>query len=148
MQTREQCELTREEASELLEFISPSRLEKLESATTTVQPEDVLAMARAYKEPRLCNYYCTHECAIGKKNVPILEQKELPQIAIEMVNSISNLNTAKEKLLQIAEDGTVTEDEYADFTVLKQQIDKLVIAADTLQLWLDKASATGEVKMD
>jgi len=148
MITRESKGLTREQASDAIDGISPSRLEKLESYRTTVQPEDVVMMARAYKEPGLCNYYCTHECAIGRKNTPQLEEKELPRIAIEMVNGISRVYEAREQLLHIAEDGTVTKDEYEGFTELVQMIDRLVVSAQTLKLWLEKAQATGEVEED
>lgn len=145
MRVREELGLTRESASEVIDGISPSRLEKLETGTTTMQPEDVVLMARAYKEPSLCNYYCTHECAIGKRSVPELEEKQLPQIAIEMVNAASRLNSLRDMILQIAEDGTVKSDEYEDFSEIKETVDKLVVAAQTLQLWLDKAQATGDV---
>ena len=140
--------MTRESASETIDGISPSRLEKLENGRTTVQPEDVVMMARAYKEPGLCNYYCTHECAIGKKSVPVLEEKSLPQISIEMVNGISKLGTKKDMILQIAEDGTISEEEYKDFSEIRQLINNLVVSAETLNLWLDKAKATGEVDKD
>ena len=148
MLTREQHGLTREKASEEIDGISPSRLEKLESGRTTMQPEDVVMIARAYKEPGLCNYYCTHECAIGRKNTPELVEKELPQIAIEMVNGISRLHESREMLLHIAEDGTVSRDEYEEFAELSQMIDKLVVSAQTMKLWLEKAAATGEVDPD
>ena len=147
MLSREQHGLTREHASDVIDGITPSRLEKLENGRTTVQPEDVVMLARAYQEPGLCNYYCTHECAIGRKSVPEIEEKELPQIAVEMVNRISRLNQKKDLILQIAEDGTVTEDEYRDFSDLKQLIDSLVVSAETLKLWLNKAGATGEVDL-
>ena len=147
MVTREKNNLTREKASEVIDGISPGRLEKLENGKIAMQPEDVVMMARAYKEPGLCNYYCTHECAIGKKDRPMLQEKELPQIAIEMVNGITVLNSKKEMLLQIAEDGTVSEDEYADFLQLQEKINKLVVAAETLKLWLEKATALGEVHL-
>lgn len=147
MLTREQHGLTRERASEEIDGITPGRLEKLENGRVSMQPEDVVMIARAYKEPGLCNYYCTHECAIGRKNTPVLVEKELPQIAIEMVNAISALYAKKEMLLQIAEDGTVTEDEYQDFEALKLLSDKLVVSAETLQLWLDKAAAEGRVNL-
>lgn len=38
--------MTREEASEAMEFVSDSRIEKFESGRSPVQPEEVLAMAR------------------------------------------------------------------------------------------------------
>lgn len=148
MITREKLGLTREKASEVIDGISPGRLEKLENGKIIMQPEDVVMLARAYKEPSLCNHYCSQECAIGKKSVPELEEKELPQIAVEMVNAISSLNKSKDMLLQIAEDGTVSENEYGDFKMLKAQLDKLVLAADTMQLWLEKATALGTVALD
>ena len=61
-QAREDLGLTRAEASELLEVISEDRVEKIENERIAPQPYDVLAMARAYKKPSLCNYYCSHEC--------------------------------------------------------------------------------------
>ena len=145
MQVREKLGLTRETASELIDGISPSRLEKLETGATVMQPEDVVLMASAYREPMLCNYYCTHECAIGRRNVPELKEKELPQIAIEMVNAAAKLNSQRDMILQIAEDGTVKSDEYHDFEAIRENVDKLVLAAQTLRLWFDKARATGEV---
>ena len=45
---REEAELTRAEASEKLQTISESRLEKLENGSTQILPEDVLAMEKAY----------------------------------------------------------------------------------------------------
>ena len=62
--SREEAGLTRAQASELIGTISDSRLEKIETDKTSVQPEDVADMAVAYKKPELCNYYCTHECRI------------------------------------------------------------------------------------
>lgn len=143
MLARESCGLTREQASEVIDGISPGRLEKLESGRTTMQPEDVVMLARAYKEPSLCNHYCARECAIGRGRVPILSEKSLPQIAIEMVNGINGLSEWKDRLLQIAEDGTVSEDENEDFSEIREMIDKLSLAADNLQLWLDKEEAQG-----
>lgn len=148
MTTREQKGLTREKASELIDGITPGRLEKLENYRTAMQPEDVMLIARAYKEPGLCNYYCTHECAIGRIDRPEIEEKDLPQIAVELVNGIGRLNEKKDKLLQIAEDGTVGEEEYREFASIKELIDKLVVSGETLKLWLKKAEAEGKVDPD
>ena len=145
---REEAGLTREAASEVIDGISPQRLEKLESGRTTVHPEDVLMLARAYKDPALCNYYCSNECAIGRKKVPQIEEKELPQIIIETVNSINKLYAAKDRLLQIAEDGKVTEEEYEDFKELKKAVDKLSVSAATLHLWLETEAAEGRLDPD
>ena len=59
-QSREEAGLTREKASELMEFVSADRIEKIESEKSAPHPEEVLAMADAYKKPavrisRLCS---------------------------------------------------------------------------------------------
>ena len=53
--TREALRLTRETASELLETISPERIEKFENERSLPHPDEVLTMAEKYKQPSLCN---------------------------------------------------------------------------------------------
>ena len=75
-----------------MDFISESRTEKIESEKVTVQPEDVVAMAAAYKKPALCNYYCSHECRIGQEYVPEIELSSLAEISMGLLASINSLN--------------------------------------------------------
>ena len=49
--TRESLQLTREEASELLEAITPERIEKIENERTLPHPDEVLLMAEKYNSP-------------------------------------------------------------------------------------------------
>ena len=51
---REENDLTREKAAELLEFISEDRLERIENEKSEPAPEDVIRMAEVYKAPELC----------------------------------------------------------------------------------------------
>ena len=55
---REALDLTRDEASELLEWISSDRIERIEYDKDDPRPDEVLAMADKYNAPQLCNYYC------------------------------------------------------------------------------------------
>ena len=70
---REEAGLTRAAASELMDFVPESRIEKIESERALPRPEDVLAMSKAYKKPGLCNYYCSKACPIGQEFVPAVE---------------------------------------------------------------------------
>ena len=83
--SREALELTRDAAAEKLGFISADRIEKIEYEKTLPHPEEVLAMADCYKNPALCNYFCSHECPIGMEYVPEIKAKELSQITLEML---------------------------------------------------------------
>ena len=143
--TREELKLTREKASELIGYMSPERIEKIENAKVNVQPDDVMALAECYKAPKLCNYYCANECPIGQKYIPEIEIKDIAQITIETLNSLNKINKEKDRLLEIIEDGKITEDEVHDFVCIKKTLDKIALSVDTLQLWVDQAVADGNL---
>ena len=52
---REAAGLTRAEASEKMDAVSDSKIEKFEYETQEPTPYDILQMADAYKRPDLCN---------------------------------------------------------------------------------------------
>ncbi|MDO4198074.1 MAG: helix-turn-helix transcriptional regulator [Erysipelotrichaceae bacterium] len=134
---REELNLTREEASELLEFISDDRLEKIENEKTAIRPEEVLKMSEAYKKADLCNYYCSHECPIGQRYVPEVESKQLSQITLEMLATLNTLEKEKNRLIEITVDGIISEDEYADFNKIKEQLDEMSKTIASLQMWIN-----------
>ena len=144
--TREELGLTREKAAELIPGFSPERIEKMENDRVQVRPEDVKLMADAYRAPGLCNYYCSQECPIGRGRTPRVESKELVQIVVETLNGLNHLNHYKERMLEIAEDGTVSSDEYDDFGEIKEMLDKLQVSVSSLQLWLEEKMASGEME--
>ena len=140
-EAREQLGLTRAKASELLECITDTRLEKIERGTYPAHPDEILVMAEKYNKPELCNYFCVNECPIGNKFVPAVKQKDLPTITLEMLNTINNLNESKERLVEITVDGQITEDELADFKQIKENLDKMSDAIESLKLWTMNAMA-------
>ena len=144
---REECGLSREAASEQLNM-SDSRLEKLENGQTRITPQDVVDMAKAYKQPKLCNYYCANDCEIGQKSVPELKAKGLTEIVLSMLNSLNQLNQEKDRLIQIAADNEITSDELPDFVTIKKHLAEISITADTLQLWIDDRIADGSIKKE
>ncbi|MBO4337262.1 MAG: helix-turn-helix transcriptional regulator [Lachnospiraceae bacterium] len=144
--TREERGLTREKASEIMEYISPERIEKIENEKVRILPDDIIAMAACYKAPQLCNYYCSHDCMIGQKYVHPVEMKSLSQIAVETLNGLNNLDKEKERLLEIVEDGKINDYEREDFIRIKGRLDKLALSISSLQLWLDEKIAEGELE--
>lgn len=143
--SREEAKLTRAQASEKLAFISESRIEKVESEKSPIHPEEVLAMSKAYKQPQLCNYYCSHECPIGVEFVPEVKIKNLSQIVLEMLASINALHRQKDRLIEITEDGKIDNNELADFMAIKDGLEKISLVADTLRLWVDNTIASGQI---
>lgn len=143
--SRENLELTREQASSLLEYISADRIEKIENERSLPHPEEVLTMAQCYKAPNLCNHYCSQECPIGQQYVPEVKMKDLSQIVLEMLNSLNSLGNAKDRLVEITVDGEISEDEYQDFATIQKQLCQISLAVDTLQLWFEKNIADGKI---
>lgn len=146
--TRESLQLTKESASELLESITAERIEKIENERSLPHPDEVLIMAEKYKQPSLCNYYCANQCPIGQQYVPEVKIKDLSQIVIEMLASLNSVNKRKERLIEITVDGTISEDEIEDFVVIQQELEKISIAVETLQLWSEQMLAKGLIDVD
>ena len=144
--SRESVNLTRDGAAELLEFISSDRIEKIENEKSLPHPDEILAMADCYKNPSLCNYYCSHECPIGQEYVPEITFKELSQITLEMLASLNALEKQKNRFIEITVDGTISEDEMQDFQSIQKQLSQMALAIDALQLWVQKAIADGKIE--
>lgn len=143
--TRESLKLTREAASELLETIPPERIEKIENERSLPHPDEVLLMAEKYKQPSLCNYYCANQCPIGQEYVPEIKVKDLSQIVLEMLASLNAMNKRKDRLIEITADGVVSDDELEDFVYIQEELERISITVETLQLWSEKMLATGVI---
>ena len=143
--SREDKNLSREAAAELLGFISADRIEKIENERSILHPEEVLAMAEHYKNPSLCNYFCSHECPIGMEYVPEIKAKELSQITLEMLATLNKLTKTKERLIEITVDGELTQDELPDFLAIKKELEKMAMAIDSLNLWINQTIADGKI---
>jgi len=137
--------LTREAAGELLETIAPERIEKIENERSLPHPDEVLLMAEKYKQPGLCNYYCANQCPIGQQYVPEIKIKDLSQIVLEMLASLNAMQKKKERLIEITVDGKITGDEVADFVYIQQELERISVAVETLQLWAERMLATGAI---
>jgi len=144
-QTRESLKLTREAASELLACIAPERIEKIENERSLPHPDEVLVMAEKYKQPTLCNYYCANQCPIGQQYVPEIKVKDLSQIVLEMLVSLNAVSRQKERLIEITVDGKITGDELEDFIFIQEELERISIAVETLQLWSEQMLATGVI---
>ena len=142
---REGLGLTREKAGDLLEVIPPERIEKIENERSSAHPDEVVIMAEKYKAPHLCNYYCANECPIGQKYVPEIKTKELSQIVLEMLASLNSMSRKQERLIEITADGQIGGDEVKDFIQIQDELEKISVAVETLQIWTEKMMADGNI---
>lgn len=133
---RENLDLSREKASEMLKDITYDRLVRIEGDTTP-RPEEVVDMAETYKAPELRNYYCTHDCEIGKKFVPVVNMKDLSQLTLQMLASLNAAEKDKDRLIEITADGKIDESEMHDFNQIEENLVKISTLVDSLQLWVE-----------
>lgn len=134
---REDAGLTREAAASELVYVNEDRLYRIEHGASPA-PDEVLLMAEAYHAPMLPNYYCTTECDIGKKCIPVATPKPLPQITLEMLAILNKLSNEKERLIEITYDGKISEDERAEFQALQDKLAAMASVISSLQLWVDE----------
>ena len=113
---REAAGLTRAEASERMDAVSDSKIEKFEYETQEPTPYDILQMADAYKRPDLSN------------------------IILETIASLNEINPLTGRLIQIARDGKISDDEMKDFAYISKKLDEISLAIDSLNLWVDKTA--------
>ena len=71
--------------------------------------------------------------------------KELSQITLEMLASLNALAKEKDRLIEIAVDGRITEDEVPDFLAIQKQLEQMSLIIDSLQLWIKQAVTNGEI---
>lgn len=145
---REELGLSREKASDLLGTIPAERIEKIENEKSLPHPDEVLVMSQKYKKPSLCNYFCSNECPIGREYVPEVQIKELSAIVIEMLASLNSVNKTRDRLIEIAADGIISDDEIDDFIQIQNELERISITVETLQLWAEKMLANGVIDAD
>lgn len=147
-QTRENLGLSRAEAVLYIpddpnhpgmDGIAEYRLVRIEDGSVTVQPEDVVAMAKRYNEPELRNHYCCHECPIGQIDAPEVKKTgSIHEVLTTMAVSLRNVNHDKIRLMEILNDGQVTSDEIEDFNRISEELEHISMTIEALQLWCEK----------
>lgn len=145
---REELKLTRDKASELLESIPPERIEKIENERVEPHPEEILVMAEKYKFPELCNYYCSNHCPIGMQYVPEVKVQNLSQIILKMVDSLNTVQDNQRRLISITADGMIDDAEIDDFVSIQEDLEKISVTVEALQLWTEQMIANGLINME
>ena len=121
---REELSLTREEASECT-GVTSDRIGRIETEKTLPEAADVLLMARGYKAPHLCNYFCSCECPIGQEYIPYLEKENLPAIVLRLLSTLASINDEKETLISITADGKIENSELKSFVQIQKDLEEL-----------------------
>jgi len=127
---------SREGAADIMS-IDRGRLYRIESGIANPYPEEVHLMADLYNTPELRNYYCTEMCPLGC-DMPKIEVEDLDRITVRALSTFRKLEQTKETLLDITEDGVISEDERADMQRILTCLEEMSVITQNLKLWVKK----------
>ena len=77
--------------------------------------------------------------------MPEIKVKDLSQIVLETIASLNAMQRQKERLIEITVDGHISGDELADFVHIQEELEKISIAVETLQLWCERMLDNGVI---
>ena len=115
---------SREGAAEALSM-SVSAVADAELGLSKSMPVDkAVSMAELYGDPALLNYYCLHECPIGRRRALSCDRIGIDRATVKLTQVLrkETVQWFKHGLQDIAADGVVTDDE---FDVFDQIVDEL-----------------------
>ena len=127
---------SREGAADIMS-IDRGRLYRNESVIDNHYPEEIRLMADLYNAPELENYYCTNICPLGGE-MPKADLADLDRISIRALSTFRKIGETKELLLDITEDGVISEDEKGDLNKILENLEELEQIAQSLKLWVKK----------
>ena len=140
--------LSRAKASELMKTISPEKLEKIENEKQEPMPADIMELADGYNEPSIRNYYCAHDCPMGQYYVPEVKLKELEKTVLQMIAALNSMHAMQERFIAISADGKIDDNEIRDFIKIQKELERITMAADSMQLWAEKMLSAGAINME
>lgn len=71
----------------------------------------------------------------------------MSQIVLEMLASLNSMRSRQERLIEITVDGKVEKDEVADLVDIQEELEKISITVETLQLWVEQQLASGKIDL-
>lgn len=117
--------------------INSGRLYRIEKGTTCPYPEEIRLMADLYDAPELENLYCTEICPLGygMQKVAI---EDLDRISVRALAAFRRMDQTAGLLLDITEDGVVTEDEEPALKKVLDHLEELEAITQGLKMWVKK----------
>lgn len=122
-------------------------IRRIENNLNKVMPVDTaVLLADLYKDPSLLNYYCLHECPIGRKRPISDERIEIDRAAVKLTKVLrkETVQWFKHGLQDIAADGMVTPDEVEAFDRIVDELREVSKIISELEIIRDKVKTGKE----
>ncbi len=103
--------------------------------------EKAVILADLYNAPQLLNYFCLHECPIGKNSAVSDEASSIEMVTLKLLKGlrVSQLMGITERLVDIAEDGDITPNEAKEFRKVLDYLDSISKSISQLRTIAKKA---------
>ncbi|MBR4410918.1 MAG: XRE family transcriptional regulator, partial [Firmicutes bacterium] len=62
--------------------------------------------------------------------------------------SLNSMNKKKDRLIEITADGRIEDNEIQDLIYIQEELERISITVETLQLWVEKMLANGVIDRD
>lgn len=97
--------------------------------------DKAVILADLYNAPHLLNHYCLHECPIGRNKAISDEVLSITHVTVKLLKGLrsSQLEKVLDRLVDIAEDDRVTEDELDELRDVVGYLDKVAVAISELR---------------
>lgn len=125
--------LSRQKAATTMN-INLGRLLKIELGRTVAYPEEICKMSKEYDCPDLQNYYCSHECPIGRETVAYIEKPEIFKSSIQLFAALNKSESIIKNLLNVLEDGVITANEESIVENIIDNLDEIIKQANAIKL--------------
>lgn len=145
---RDKKDVSQETAAEEI-GINRNILSDIEKDYKKPDADQLYALAKYYDSKRLCHWYCSQKCEVGKYlnllPVDALQPEDLGHAMMKIYSAIQQLkNLDLSELIEIAKDGIIEESERETYDKIKASIAELAQAYGTL-LRIEEDDVDGEI---
>ena len=116
-------------------------IRRIENGLNKVMPVDTaILLADLYRAPELKNYYCLHECPIGRNRSLSCESVEIDRAAVRLTQALrkETVQWFKHTLQDIAMDGEISSDELAEFDEVVESLKEVSKIISELEVIRDR----------
>ena len=65
-----------------------------------------------------------------------------------MIASLNSMKKSQERLIEITADGVIDDEELKDFVFIQNELERISITVESLQLWTEQMIANGKINIE
>lgn len=122
-------------------------IRRIENNLNKIMPVDTaVLLADLYKDPALLNYYCLHECPIGRKRPLSDDTVDIERATVKLTKALRKepVQWIKHGLQDIAADGVISEDEFDKLDDIIDELREVSKIISELEIIRDREKAKKE----